>query len=109
MSDDGKTGLRFGFGLAGLLSAALAFLAFEFRLFDGPQWRGALLAVSIGVVSAVVMLALDRAMGRKRRAPVDRPAKIKGPWGCPRCGAAYRPSVKECSDCHVPLVRRQEA
>ena len=106
MADGARKGLRFGFGIAGLLSAALAYLAFELGLFRGPAWRGSIVAIAIGLTSAFLMLALDRAMSRpaspgRRR----RPARIKGAWGCPECGAAYRPEIAECSDCHVALVR----
>ena len=98
-------GLRFGFGLAGLLAAGLTYFAFDFGLFSGSRWSGATLAVLIGVVSAGVMLALDRALSRPSAPDPKRPVKLKGPWACPRCGAAYRPDVTTCSDCHVPLVR----
>jgi hypothetical protein len=108
MADGERTGLRFGFGIAGLLSAALAYFAFDFGLFRGPAWRGSVVAILIGLVSAGLLLAVDRMMSPPRGAPRKRgPVKIKGPWGCPECGAAYRSDVTTCSDCHVPLVRRE--
>lgn len=108
MNDDQTTprrGFAFGFGLSGLLSAALAYYAFDAHLFDGPAWRSALLAAAIGGGSAALLLGAEKLLhgvarvGRRGRAP-----KIRGEWGCPQCGAGYVPEAVECSDCHVPLV-----
>jgi hypothetical protein len=107
MESGARAGLGLGFGLAGLLAATLTYFAFDFGLFDGSKWSGATLAVAIGAGSAVVMLALDRALRRASGPKEGKRAKIRGPWGCPRCGAAYRPEARECSDCHVPLVEAE--
>jgi hypothetical protein len=98
--------LRFGYGLAGLAAATCTYFAFDFGLFKGPVWRGAAVAMAIGIASAGLMLVLDRAIGAgvSRRGPV-RP---KGDWACPNCGAAYVRQATTCSDCHVPLVERSQ-
>jgi len=102
-----RGGLRFGYGLAGLLAAAATYFAFDFGLFRGPAWRGAAVAIIIGIGSAGLMLVLDRTMGRvtTRRGAV----KPKGDWACPRCGAAYVRQATVCSDCHVPLAETNAA
>ena len=106
MTDAGaRAGLSFGFGLAGLLAAGLAYYAARYGAFSGPAWRSTLVAMAIGGVSAGVMLALDRALRSSRTAkPGRKPVKMKGTWACPNCGAAYVSEAVECSDCHVPLV-----
>ena len=106
MTDEGaRSGLSFGFGLAGLLAAGLAYYAADHGLFSGPAWRSAAVAIAIGAGSAFVLLAVDRAF-RARRAPrTGKAVKLRGPWACPQCGAAYVPEATECSDCHVPLVK----
>jgi hypothetical protein len=110
VNDEPRRGLSFGFGLAGLLSAGLAYFAFEEGLFAGPAWRNTVLAIAIGGGSAAVLLSIERMLSRKRRPDGSaKPVKMKGPWGCPRCGAAYVPEATECSDCHVPLVANPRA
>lgn len=105
MRDKGaRTGLSFGFGLAGLMAAGLAYWAAEYGLFSGPAWRSVLVAIAIGGGSAFVMLGADRLIQASREPKPDRPIKMRGPWGCPQCGAAYVAAATECSDCHVPLT-----
>jgi hypothetical protein len=105
VNDEPRRGFAFGFGLAGLLAAGLAYFAFEEGLFSGPAWRSTLAAIVIGGGSALLLLTLERAFFKKRRhGGSTRPVKIKGAWGCPQCGAAYVAEASECSDCHVPLV-----
>jgi len=107
MADAGtRSGLGFGFGLAGLLSAGLAYYAANEGVFSGPAWRSILVAVLIGGGSAVLMLSADRALRASRTARPGKVAVLRGPWGCPQCGAAYVPEAVECSDCHIPLVRK---
>jgi hypothetical protein len=98
---DTRRGLSFGFGLSGLCAAGLAYLAFE----AGGVWQSPVIAVLIGGGSAALLLWVERLLRRGSPAGERRPAKIKGEWGCPSCGAAYVPEVTVCSDCHVPLVR----
>lgn len=107
-SDGARAGLSFGFGLAGLLSAGLAYVAASYGIFSGPAWRSTAVAVAIGGVSAVVLLVADRTIRATRSPKLDRVVPMKGPWGCPQCGAAYVPDATECSDCHVPLVHRTD-
>ena len=108
MADGGaRSGLSFGFGLAGLLAAGLAYYAADYGLFSGPAWRSAAVAIAIGGGSAFVLLAIDRALSARRAPRPGKPAKPRGPWACPQCGAAYVPEATECSDCHVPLVRAE--
>jgi len=104
VNDEPRRGFAFGFGLAGLLAAGLSYFAFNEGFFEGPAWRNALAAILIGGGSAALMISLERAFFRRPLRTSDEPAKIKGAWGCPRCGAAYVPEAVECSDCHVPLV-----
>ena len=103
-----RAGLSFGFGLAGLLAAGLAFWAADLGLFSGPAWRSALVAIVIGGGSAFLLLAADRAILALRRPRPGKAVKLRGPWACPECGAAYRPEAVECSDCHVPLIGVRE-
>ena len=107
MSEDARPSFGVGFGLSGLLAAGLAYLAFDWGLASGPPWLAALAAIAIGATSAAVMLAVDRAIRRPPSAR-GRPVKLRGPWACPECGAAYVPDATECSDCHVPLVGVRE-
>jgi hypothetical protein len=107
-SDGARAGIGFGFGLAGLLAAALAYYAADYGLFSGPAWRSTLVAVLIGGSSALVLLAADRAVRALRTPKPGRTARPKGPWACPQCGAAYVPTAVECSDCHVPLAAVKE-
>ena len=99
-----RKGLSFGIGVAGILSALAAYSAFELGLLNGPRWRGALVVVVIGGASGLLAIVLDRSLRRDRPERPGRPVKLKGPWACPKCGAAYVPEARECSDCHVPLV-----
>lgn len=99
-----RPGFRLGFGLSGLLSAALAYFAFDFGLFSGPLWRGSLVAIGIGVFSGGVMLWLDRRIQQPHTKRRNGAVKLKGPWACPNCGEAYVPEATVCSDCNVPLV-----
>ena len=99
-----RAGLSFGFGLAGLLAAGLAYWAADAGVFSGPAWRSALVAIAIGGGSAFVLLAADRALHAIRRPRTGKAVRLRGPWACPECGAAYRREAVECSDCHVPLV-----
>ncbi len=99
-----RAGLSFGFGLAGLLSAGLAYYAANRGVFSGPAWRSTLVAVLIGTCSAGVMLAADRGIRALRSPRPGGKVRMKGSWGCPQCGAAYVRDAKECSDCHIPLV-----
>jgi len=106
MPDDSippRRGFSLGFGVAGLLAAGVAYFAFDFGLFRGPAWRGALVAFVIGIGAAGLALLLDRSVGAKSAA--IRRSKPRGPWACPECGAAYVPEATMCSDCHVPLVK----
>jgi hypothetical protein len=103
-----RAGLSFGFGLAGLLAAGLAYWAADLGLFSGPAWRSAAVAIAIGAGSAFVMLGADRLLLQRRAPRPGKAVKPKGPWACPRCGAAYVPEAVECSDCHVPLVGERE-
>jgi len=106
MTDGGaRSGLSFGFGLAGLLAAGLAYYAADYGLFSGPAWRSAAVAIAIGGGSAFLLLAVDRAFRARWKPRPGKPVKVRGPWACPQCGAAYVPEATECSDCHVPLVR----
>jgi hypothetical protein len=90
----------FGFGISGLLAAGVAYLTFD----AGGIWQNPIVAVLIGVASAGLLLWAERLVfGRGPGTPRTR--KIKGDWGCPRCGAAYVPEATVCSDCRVPLVR----
>ena len=111
MEDGVRPGFSFGFGLAGLLAAGLTYFSFDVGLFKGPVWLNVLMTALIGGGSAALMLSIERAIFRRRRSPgtASRPAKIKGEWGCPRCGAAYVPEAVTCSDCGVPLVSAREA
>jgi hypothetical protein len=103
--DEPRRGFAFGFGLAGLLAAGLAYFAFNEGFFSGPAWRSTLLALVIGGGSALLLLSLERALFKGRNHDgAAKPVKIKGAWGCPKCGAAYVSEASECSDCHVPLV-----
>ncbi|MBK6314477.1 MAG: hypothetical protein IPF53_09215 [Blastocatellia bacterium] len=101
MSEAPRRGLGLGFAVAGLLSAALSYFAFDFGLMSGPTWRPALVAVAIGAVSAGTVTAVDRVIRRERR---KGPVKLKGPWACPSCGSAYVAEATMCSDCGVPLA-----
>lgn len=100
MANAPRRGLGFGFAVAGLLSAAMAYFAFDLGLMRGPAWRPALIAIAIGAVSAGLVTSIDRIFRRERQA---RPVKLKGPWACPQCGAAYVAEATMCSDCGVPL------
>jgi hypothetical protein len=102
-----RSGFRFGFGLSGLLSAGLAYMAYDAGYFSGAPWIAFLTAAVIGTSSAFSMILLEKAVVRLRKpAGADaRPARIKGgDWGCPRCGSAYVREATVCSDCDVPLV-----
>ena len=99
-----RRGLSFGIGVSGLLSALAAYFAFDFGLLKGPMWRNLLVVVLIGGGAGLLAIGLDRALRRDDSDRPGGPVKLKGPWACPTCGAAYVPEAKECSDCHVPLV-----
>ena len=99
-----RPGFGLGFGLTGLLSAAAAYVAYDYGAFSGPPWRAALAAIVIGTASAVLMVNLDKWLRRPRKPGPEGNVRLKGPWACPRCGAAYVPEATHCSDCEVPLV-----
>jgi len=94
-------GLGIGLLVAGVAAAGLSYLAFDLGLMHGPSWRSALIAIGIGALSASTVTAVTRMFRRNR--PTG-PVKLKGPWGCPKCGAAYVAEATSCSDCHVPLT-----
>jgi len=94
-------GLGAGFAIAGLLSAALAYFAFDLGLMSGPSWRPVLVAFGIGALSAGLVTAIDRKMRREKQPRIVKP---KGPWACPKCGSAYVAEATSCSDCGVPLA-----
>lgn len=96
-----RRGLGVGFAVAGLLSAGLSYFAFDFGLMAGPIWRPALIAIAIGAFSAGAVTAVDRMIRREKTA---RPVRLKGPWACPACGAAYVAEATMCSDCKLPLA-----
>jgi hypothetical protein len=105
-----RPGFAFGYGLAGLLAAGAAYYAFGAGLFSGPPWRGLLTSIAIGGGSAFLLIGLERLIwGSKPGGGSKRPVKLKGDWACPSCGAAYVATATDCSDCHVPLVRRDDA
>ena len=99
-----RKGLSFGIGVSGILSALAAYFAFDFGLLNGPMWRNVLFVVLIGGGAGLLAITLDRALRRNTSDRPGRPVKLKGPWACPKCGAAYVPEARECSDCHVALV-----
>ena len=108
MEPSERRGLSVGFAIAGLLSAAGAYYAADAGLFSGPAWRSFLVACAVGGGSALLLVGIERAAGALRRgARGDRPVRLEGDWACPRCGSAYVPEATECSDCRVPLVRRE--
>ena len=107
-SGGARTGLSFGIGVAGIVSAVATFYAFDLGLFDGPRWRNVLAVAAIGCAAGALALGLDRWMRAEKPQRTDRPVKLEGPWACPKCGAAYVPEARECSDCHVPLVGARE-
>ena len=103
-----RRGLSFGIGVAGILSALAAYFAFDAGLLAGPRWRNVLVIVVIGGATGLLAVVLDRELRRARPDRPDRAVKLKGPWACPKCGAAYVPEARECSDCHVPLAGVRE-
>lgn len=96
-----RRGLGIGFAVAGLLSAGLSYLAFDLGLMGGPVWRPALIAIAIGAFCAGLVTAIDRWVRRERS---TGPVRLKGPWACSSCGAAYVAEATMCSDCGVPLT-----
>ena len=104
MAAGARAGLSFGIGVAGIFSALAMYYAFDLGLMNGPAWRNALVVMAIGLLGGTLAVGLDRWMRSERPERAGRPVKLKGPWACPKCGAAYVPEARECSDCHVPLV-----
>lgn len=96
-----RRGLGPGFAVAGLLSAALSYFAFDLGIMSGPTWKPVVVAVAIGAFSAGLVTAIDRMLRRERQA---RTVVAKGPWACPKCGSAYVAEATTCSDCGVPLA-----